>query len=1157
MYKKKYYAGTILRQKTQIFNVMKLTLVNFIVFSLSLAANTYSQTQRFTIDRNNVTIAEMLSDIEEMSEFSFLYSTREIDANRHISFQGTDVLITDILSAILDDTEISYRITDKHIVLYKANSLFERSMLSLQGILITGTVTDADGDPLPGASVSIKGTNQGTITDNNGVYSLTVPDANTTLIFSYVGFTNEETVVGNRRLITVALKEDTLLMEEVIVVGYGTQVKKNVTGSISNINSKDIVRSNATLLSGALAGKIQGISTRATDARPGRGISLQIRNMGSPLYVIDGIPYGGSTGLSMTGSPVFGGETSFNALSIEDVESISILKDASAAVYGLRAANGVVLVTTKKGKRDEDVRININGYYGFQNFTRFPIGADAGQYVRGIVESEQNQGRNPASVYSREELAKWELGTDPDYKWYNWFDIVTRPNVPQYYLNGNISGGTQKVNYYLSISRTDQQSIIRDYKWNKTNLQANIETKLVDGLTIGMQISGILDDTYNIAVPGWDAYGRPMNSTLRMWPIEGPYANDNENYLNNTHVLDHNSGFYKRSVAGWKDWFQRNVNVNLSAQYDFKFGLSVKVTHSYNYEHVHFDGKSFEIPAYRYIKETDTYEKQTNVISDWAGFEYRNVASNYSQFQLNYKKMFGEHNIAAMLAAERSYYENSYYLQAVDPASNYISIISFSELSSSNYDNTWAYEARAGYIGRLNYDYKERYLVELLGRYDGSYLYVGDKRWGFFPGVSVGWRFSNEDFFKPITDIVNDAKVRFSWGQTGSESGVSMFGYMSGYNFNNVASVLDGVNINGIRDRGMPVTNLTWITNTSTDIGIDLAFLNRRLTFTADAFQRKRTGIPAARYDVVLPSEVGYTLPNENLNSDAIRGLEGIITYNNNSGDLNYTLSANATFARPRSLKTYKPRFSSSWNEYQSSAIDRWSNITWAYHYIGQFQTVDEINNYPVNIDGQGNRTLLPGDLIYEDLNGDNIINSLDQRPIGYAQGATPFLTFGFNTMLEWKGISLSLDFAGAAMQSLYRSGILRIPYDADWNSPEYLLADRWHKEDPYDNNSRWIPGTYPAVRKGYSSHSNYWNSDFWLTNIRYLRLKNVEIGYSLPKSLIGKIRASQLRIYVNASNLLSFDNVAKFQIDPEISATNAMVYPSQRVIMCGFNMSF
>jgi TonB-linked SusC/RagA family outer membrane protein len=1019
---------------------------------------------------------------------------------------------------------------------------------------VSGTVVDANSEPIIGVNVVEKGTTNGNITDLDGKFSLSVSD-NAVLQISFIGYVTQEIVVGNRTTLNITLVEDTQTLEEVVVVGYGTQSKRNVTGAVSSIQSNAIMRSNATMASQALAGKIQGVSTRAADARPGRPISLSIRNMGEPLYVIDGIPYGGSSGRSQTEAPVFGGVTSFNALSIEDIESISILKDASASIYGLRASNGVVLVTTKKGARNESARVNVNGYYGWQNFTRYPQPANAGQYVRGIVESEQNQGRDPSLVYSSEELAKWEAGADPDHKGYNWHDIVMRPNVPQSYLNANLSGGTPKLNYYFSLSRTDQDAIIIENKWNKTNLQANLDIRPVEGLTIGTQITGIIDNTYNVNVPGWDKNGRPMAAVMRMWPIEGPYANDNERYLNNTHILDHNAGYWTRDVAGYADWFQKNINANVYAQYDFKFGLSAKATYSYNYEHMTYDGKAYRVPSYKYDKTSGEYVEQTNVISQWLGIEQRDVLSTYAQFQLNYNKTFGDHNVTAMLAAERSDYDNTYYLAPGDPVSNYMYIITYAELTS--FTHQWSYEARAGYLGRINYNYKGKYLLELLGRYDGSYLYTADDRWGFFPGVSLGWRFSDESFFKGAQDIVNDAKIRFSYGETGSESGVSMFGYIPGYTFNQGVSVLDGTLVTGIRTRGFPVTNLTWVTNATTDIGIDLAFLDRKLSLTADVFQRKRTGIPAARYDVVLPSEVGYSLPNENLNSDVIRGMEGIVTYNDQAGDFNYSLSANATLARGRTLETYKPRFSNSWNEYRSSSEDRWLSSTWAYQCIGQFQSVDEINNYPVNNDGQGNRTMLPGDLIYKDINGDNVINELDQRPIGYAQGATPYMTYGFNGSVEWKGFSLSLDFAGASMQSLYRDAVLKVPYVNDNNSPEWLLTDRWHQEDPYNNNSSWIEGKYPAIRKGLTSHSNYWASDFWLTNIRYFRLKNLQIGYALPKKVISKMHASQLRVYLNVSNLFSLDNVKDYQIDPEISNTSGTVYPSQRVTMLGFNISF
>ncbi|MDR1813865.1 MAG: TonB-dependent receptor [Tannerella sp.] len=1126
-----------------------------ICLSSVFADEASSQLVRVNLALTDVDATTLLDEIEDQTDFLFFYNSQEIDLSWKVTINAENVTVAEVLTNTFANTGIVYALEGMNIMLMKRTLGAANVLLHQQGNRIMGVVRDAAGEPVAGASIREKGTSNGTATDADGRFYLTVAD-NAILQISYLGYKSLEisALDGGGKPLEITLLEDSQALDEVVVVGYGTQSKRNVTSAISSIKSEAIVRSNATMLSRALAGKVQGVSTRTTDGRPGRAATIQIRNMGTPLYVIDGVPYGGSSSLASTGSPVFGGETSFNALSIEDVESISILKDASASIYGLRAANGVVLVTTKKGRKDEKVHVNLNGYYGWQNFTRFPTPANAGQYVRGIVESEQNQGRNPAALYTPEELAKWESGTDPDHKWYNWYDIAMRPNVPQYYINANISGGTQKMNYYVSLSRTDQGSIIKDNKWNKTNLQANVESHLMDGLTIGTQISGILDNTYNVGVPGWDKYGRPMNSTLRMWPIEAPYANDNPNYLNNTHVLDHNAGLYYRDVAGYADWFQKNANVNIYVQYDFKFGLSAKATYAYNYEHISYDSKSYRVNSYSYNKTTGTYEKQGNVISQWAGFEQRDVTSTYAQFHLNYKKTIADHNIEAVVAAERTSYENLYYMATANPSSNYISIVPFSELSGLT--NEWGYEARAGYIGRLNYNYKDRYLVELLGRYDGSYLYVPEKRWGFFPGVSLGWRFSDEDFFKNIKPIVNDAKLRVSWGQTGSESGVSMFGYMSGYNFGQGGSVLDGTYVTGIRDRGLPVTNLTWITNTSTDIGIDLAFLDRRLTTTADVFRRKRTGIPAARYDVVLPSEVGYTLPNENLNSDEIKGIEGIVTWMD-TGELNYSVSANATLARGRTLETYKPRFSSSWNEYTSSAEGRWYSTTWAYHCIGQFQSVDEINNYPIDNDGQGNRTMLPGDLKYEDVNGDKVINSLDQRPIGYAQGATPFLTFGLNASFEYKGISLSLDFAGGTMQSLYRSGILRVPYNSDWNSPEYLLSDRWHQADPYDNSSQWIAGKYPAIRKGLSSHSNYWNSDFWLTNIRYLRLKTAELGYTLPSAISSKLMASQIRFYVNISNLFSLDNVAQYQIDPEISATNGMVYPQQRVAMLGFNLSF
>jgi TonB-linked SusC/RagA family outer membrane protein len=1027
-----------------------------------------------------------------------------------------------------------------------------------QGTLnVTGTVTDSNGEVLTGVSVIIQGTGKGAVTDLEGKYNIALPSEGAVLQFSYLGYSTQQHAVTESGLLNVTLLEDVRALDEIVVVGYGTQTKRNVTGSISTINNESLTKSVATTTSNALAGKVQGIAVRAKDAAPGRGLQVEVRNMANPLYVIDGIPYGGDTGREWVMTTRGSGADVFNSISLDDIESISILKDASAAIYGMKAANGVVLVTTKKGNRNDKVSVNINAYYGWQNLTRFPKVANAGQWQRARVESAQNLGQDPNTILSPAELAKWEAGTEPGYKSYDYYDLVMTPNVPQYYVNANAAGGTSKSTYFFSVSQTRQDATIKENFYKRTNLQANLETMVAAGLTIGTQVSGKIEDTFTVGVPGGDDYFNPMLSMFGMYPTESPYANDNPKYINQTHNVNINPATYKSDVTGYCDDLKRTINANVYAKYETKFGLSAKATYSYNFSNDDFDGFEYTYQAYQYNPVTDTYDTQSNWGNQnpWRYKTKRNVTSRFMQFQLDYKKSFGDHNLSALLAYEQSDYDNNFVVAHTNPTNNYIKLMSFSQMDE--FSDIWSYEARAGYVGKLDYDYKGKYLLELIGRYDASYLYSEDNRWGFFPAVSAGWRISDEPFFEKLKSVVSDLKFRVSYGSTGQESGVSMFGYLGGYDYGSGSAVLDGDYVIGIRPRGLPVTNLTWVTHTTLDFGVDASFLDNKLTATFDIFRKNITGLPAARYDVVVPNEVGYTLPNENLNSDSYRGAEGIVTYTNHAGKLNYSVSANATYSRYHRDATYKPRFGNSWNEYRDSVEDRWGGINWGYQMIGQFQSMDEINNYPVNIDGQDNRTLLPGDFIYKDVNEDGIINYLDQRPIGYSEGWSPYLSYGLNVDLEWKGISLSLNFAGASMLTWAQDYELKNPLHNGGNSPEYLLTDRWHRADPYNPDSEWIAGYYPAVRAGGANHSNYWWSDFWVHNVTYLRLKNIELGYSLPTKIVNKISASALRVYVNASNLFSLDNVRRYEIDPEIDARAAVVYPSQRLVVVGINVSF
>lgn len=1020
---------------------------------------------------------------------------------------------------------------------------------------VTGHVADATGEPIIGANVTVKGTTVGTITDIDGNFTLEVGSTDGTLVVSFIGYKSAEAAIKGKSPINVILQEDTETLDEVVVVGYGTQNRKSLTGAISDVKSESLTRSVSTTTAGALSGKIAGISTRAKDARPGKGISLEIRNMGAPLYVIDGIPYGGNTGNDWLVNSEVSGNDVFNSLNIEDIESITVLKDASAAIYGLRASNGVVLVTTKKGKKNEKVSINVNGYYGWQNLTRFPELANAEQYTRGLAEAAQNRGEDPNSVYTKEELAKWAAGTEKGYKSYDYYDMIMRKNVPQYHVNASVTGGSERTNYYLSVAHTSQEAMMPDFNYQRTNFQLNLDTKITNRFTIGAQVSGRYEKTNDVGLPGGDGYYSAILAVFKMRPIDSPYANDNPNYIRNidSYRNGYNPAAFRRDIAGYKDSMTRYANINAYAQYDFGFGLTAKATFSYGYTNSRFDGYQYAYQIYTYDEASDTYNG-TNAAGRWRLQIDRSVPTRYMQLQLNYNKQIKDHNISAVLGYEASDYDWSKKTYGTEPSTDYLPLLQMDEINS--FGDEWSYEARAGWLARVNYDYAHKYLVELLARYDGSYLYAPSQRWGFFPGASIGWRISEENFFAPLKSVVDDLKIRASIGQTGTESGVSLFGYLSGYNWNQGSAVLDGEYVTGLNQRGLPVTNLSWTKNTTKNIGFDLTMFGNRLTISADAFRKDITGVPAARYDVLLPSEVGYSLPNENLNKQAYVGTEAMATWTDHIGDFNYRVSGNITFSRYRNIESYKPRFSNSWDEYRNSSEDRWGGIYWGYQVIGQFQSEEEIKNYPVNLDGQGNTTLLPGDLIYKDVNNDGVINSMDERPIGFPEGWAPILSFGGNIGLEWKGIDLNIDFSGGAMQGWRQNYELTNAYHNGGNSPAYLLEDRWHRLDLYDPESEWVPGRYPAIRNGEFAYNNK-NSDFWLHNVHYLRISNLEIGYSLPTWMLKPIHAQKVRIYGSVSNLCSFDNVHQYGIDPEITAAAAVVYPQQRTFLVGFNVTF
>ena len=941
------------------------------------------------------------------------------------------------------------------------------------------------------------------------------------------------------------MEEDVNTLNEVVVTGFGlSQKKATLTGAISSVGATELEKSISPNVSGALAGKIPGINFRQTDGRPGATTNIKIRNMGTPLFVIDG---------------VIKDEGQFNNIDFNDIESISVLKDASAAIYGVRAGNGVIVVTTKKGKLNSGNTVTLNMYYGSQTPVTFPKPADTETYLTNLIQSQTIQGQ--AYTYSKDEYAKWLQGTEKGYQGFDWYDYIWQ-SAPQAYANVNFSGGSEKINYYASLGYLNQDATIHNYGgFKRYNSQINLDAQISSKLKLGVSMNGRYEERVNPGVPGGDDYWTAIFGTYRNLPTKRPYANDNPLYPQQTSG-DNSTNFailnYETSGKMKDAW--RVIQLNGNVEYEIVKGLKAKALLGYYFADRRLDNQEYTYKLYSYDAATDTYPVSFSMDNPYRQRIYESVEELTSNLQLSYDHSFGNHNVSAIIGFESSKRNHPSSEVVGQPAANSIPLINYAAINTFN-DSGNNTEARLGYLMRINYDFAGKYLLELAGRYDGSWKFPPSHRWGFFPYGSIGWRISEEKFWQEskINDIVNSFKIRASYGMTGDDnlSGYSAGDYLSGFNYNNGGGVIDGKYVVGTVPRGFPVTNISWMKSKILDVGIDATFFKDRLSGTFDFFRRKLSGIPAERNDVVLPSEVGVGLPKENLESTMNMGYDLSLEWNDQIGqDFTYNVGANMTFARVYIWDRYNPRFANSWDEYRNSSVHRFANVTWGYHYIGQFQSWEEIATYPINNDGKGNTTLRPGDLKYEDVNGDGIINGYDARPIGYNTGENynPVISYGIRLGASWKGISLNAEFAGSAMSSYYPNFENKLPFHDGGNNPQYMMEDTWHLADIWDANSELIPGKYPTMLVGNSGHSNYWESDFWIKKVRYIKLRNLELGYQLPKAWMSKIKMKDIRVYVAAQNLFTISSIP---VDPEITKDSGLMVPPTRVINIGLTAKF
>lgn len=1036
--------------------------------------------------------------------------------------------------------------------------------MAQKGFTVKGRVSDEKNEGLANVSIQEKGTSNGVVTASDGTYTITVTKSSAVLVVTYIGFSPQEISVEGKATVDIKLTAASANLNDVVVIGYGTQKKGSTTAAISTVTSKDIDRVHGgSTVSTTLAGKLPGVTFRQAEGRPGASASIQIRNMGTPLYVIDGIQQD---------------EGQFNNLAPNDVESITVLKDASAAIYGVRAANGVVVVTTKKGTSGRN-NINVDAYNGWQSFFRFPkVVNNTPDYLYYRADAEMNT--YGSTSITQEILDAAKKGTDPQYRSFDWRKYVLGNNgAPLNSVNINVSGGSDKVNYYVSGTNLYQNSVLgKEYNFNRTNIQSNVTAKLSTGLKVGFDINGRVETRKNPGVPGGDDYFLARLAVLRNTPMERPYANDNPKYLNDMGPhLESNYAFLNNALSGRfrSDWRVLQTNFHIDWDLPWVKGLTIRGLGSYYMADEIENNQEYTYKAYTYIPATDStaedYKVTGGSTNPWRDREQIKQINTTLQVQASYNNTFGEHTIGATVVAERL---NNHYTRNwlhASPQSNFLPLVSFAIMDQyQDADNT---QARIGYIGRITYNYANRYFLEGSARRDASYLFAPGFRVGYFPGVSAGWKITEEPFFKSLlnnkSNILTDLKFRGSYGVLGDDNPnnspiVAPFAYLAGYNYgtdNNgnllAPSILDGNTVTASRDRGVPVTNITWLKSKITDIGMDYALFNGKLTGTFDWFYRKRTGLLGTKNDVIVPLELGYALSRENINSDAQYGVEGSLAYSGKVGQVNFQVGGNLSFTRNKFLNSYNPLFFNSLDQYRNSQEGRFTNIGWGYISIGQFQSMEQIKDYGVDIDGQGNRTLLPGDLIYKDVNGDKKIDGNDQRPIGYGYGTQPNINFGFSIAAYYKGFDFHADFSGAAGYTWYQNWEQRWAFQNNGNLNS-IFEDRWHRENIYDVNSKWIPGKYPANRYNVgTSHSDYaTQSTFWLHNVSYIRARTIEIGYALPKNLLQRARIQRARVYVNAYNLFSIDNLHQYGVDPETIDDNGLQFPQNRVINVGINLS-
>ena len=1077
------------------------------------------------VEDKTLTVDQVFEIIMDQTHYKFFYEEGIFKSLPKVIVKKGIESTDELLSRSLLKGNFNVTITKDEAIIIKEKKP-EKSIL-VQQKTISGKITDKNGAPLPGVSILEKGTNNGTQTDFDGKFSLKLKNEKAILIASYIGFKTFEEEVGSRSTIDITLQEDTQSLNEVVVVGYGAQKKQNLTGSVATIKSDQLTLTPVASTSNLLAGRLPGLVSKQESGLPGGdSAALNIRGFGAPLVIVDGI------------------QSDFNNIDANEIESISILKDAAAAVYGARAGNGVILVTTKRGTNDKP-KITFQSSTTFQGVLDLPKMASSGQMAELWREAHLNAG-NPESTarFTAAEVQKFYDGTDPDYPNTDWYSIVARDWSPQNQHNISLRGGSEKIKYYGFLGYLDQQSLFKlnggEYK--RYNVRSNIDAKITDNLSMQLDLASIVEnrdfpwrgDEKLFSV--WEEYW----NTEPFWSAKLPDA-DKLPYGGSGGAI----GFHyttNSKLSGYKKTDSQNIKGTIALKYDFKSidGLSAKVFANYNQNYIFYKNFNWLASSWSYNYSNNTYTQRT--VANQPSLTHRDSKDRNitTQLSLNYDHTFGENHQVSALALYESIDSSNDFIQARRLGYNTTAIdyLFAGGLTNQSTDGSAGEMGRQSLIGRVNYGFKSKYLFEGTIRVDESAKFDAENRRGYFPSVSAAWRISEENFLKNNFSALDNLKLRLSFSETGRDD-VANFAYLSGYQFGD--SYLFGSNAStGYVSTGIANPTLTWESMTTYNAGLDFGFFKDKVYGNLDVFYRDRQGIPGQRV-TSLPDTFGANLPVENLNSINTRGFEFNLGTRGQIDDFKWDVSGNLSWNRSKWGHFDEPDYADIDEKRLKQKTGRWTDISYGYQADGVFTSQDEINALDfVYNSSNGNSAIKPGDVRFKEYVKDGLLDWRDQVVIG--KGTTPNWMGGLNANFKYKNFDLSMLFQGAF--GFYNQIKLR------WgnNYSTLIYNERWTPEN--NHSDVLIP------RLG-GSATNDLGSDFYYKKADYIRLKTFSIGYSLPKSLLEKINIESLRLYGAATNLFTLSKLTKYDIDPEApSGYGGYYYPQMRTVTFGLNLS-